>query len=126
MQGSSRALGGGARGAERAERVFVREYEGGRLLREEPVLASELEAVLGPFRRRSERQERRQRRRRRVRPPQLISLPCMQGGSCATIVLPAKAASWDAHRDGIEAAHHAFPHMLHRHDPCRESAVKAA
>ena len=63
LHGSSRALG---KGGERGERVFVREYEAGRLLREEPVLASELEAIFGPFRRRSDRQERRQRRRRRV------------------------------------------------------------
>jgi hypothetical protein len=52
--------------------VFVREYEAGRLMREDPISAEELEAVFGPFRRRSDRLERRQRRRRRVVPPTLL------------------------------------------------------
>ena len=51
---------------DRAERVFVREYEAGRLVREDPIAPEELEAVFGPFRRRADRAERRQRRRRRV------------------------------------------------------------
>lgn len=51
---------------DRAERVFVREYEAGRLVREDPISPEELEAVFGPFRRRADRAERRQRRRRRV------------------------------------------------------------
>ena len=77
--GGARGGGGGGGGnAERAECVFLREYEGGRLLREEPVLAAELEAIFGPRsfpgRRRSERPERRQRRRRRVR-VRLVWLP---------------------------------------------------
>lgn len=53
---------------ERAERVFVREYAAGRLIREDPISPEELEAVFGPFRRRADRAERRQRRRRRVWP----------------------------------------------------------
>ncbi len=44
----------------------MREYEAGRLVREDPIAPEELEAVFGPFRRRADRAERRQRRRRRV------------------------------------------------------------
>ncbi|CAL8463328.1 g2862 [Coccomyxa elongata] len=60
------APGRAAGRGDRAERVFVREYEAGRLMREDPISAEELEAVFGPFRRRADRAERRQRRRRRV------------------------------------------------------------
>lgn len=51
----------------RGEKVFIREYEAGRLLREDFVSAEEMEAVFGPFRRRAkDKAERRQRHRRRV------------------------------------------------------------
>lgn len=62
------ARGGGA--AERGERgdrparVWVREYEDGRLLREDELGAEELEAAFGPLTHRSARHS---RRRRRVR-----------------------------------------------------------
>ena len=69
---------------EKAERVFIREYEAGRLLREDLVSAEEMEAVFGPFRRRArDKAQRRQRHRRRVGPPSrthactlLWSKPC--------------------------------------------------
>ena len=52
----------------KGEQVFLREYEAGRLLREDFVLPEEMEAVFGPFHRRArDRAERRQRRQRRVR-----------------------------------------------------------
>ena len=55
---------------EKAERVFIREYEAGRLLREDLVSAEEMEAVFGPFRRRArDKAQRRQRHRRRVEFP---------------------------------------------------------
>jgi len=51
----------------KGEKVFLREYEAGRLLREDFVSAEEMEAVFGPFRRRAkDKAERRQRHRRRV------------------------------------------------------------
>lgn len=51
----------------KGEKVFIREYEAGRLLREDFVSAEEMEAVFGPFRRRAkDKAERRQRHRRRV------------------------------------------------------------
>ena len=50
--------------------MFIREYEAGRLLREDLVSAEEMEAVFGPFRRRArDKAQRRQRHRRRVRHP---------------------------------------------------------
>ena len=50
--------------------MFIREYEAGRLLREDLVSAEEMEAVFGPFRRRArDKAQRRQRHRRRVRSP---------------------------------------------------------
>ena len=49
--------------------MFIREYEAGRLLREDLVSAEEMEAVFGPFRRRArDKAQRRQRHRRRVGP----------------------------------------------------------
>ena len=48
--------------------MFIREYEAGRMLREDHISAEEMEAVFGPFRRRAkDKAERRQRHRRRVR-----------------------------------------------------------
>ncbi len=52
----------------KGEKVFIREYEAGRMLREDHISAEEMEAVFGPFRRRAkDKAERRLRHRRRVR-----------------------------------------------------------
>lgn len=57
----------GPKAGGKGEKVFLREYEAGRLLREDFVSAEEMEAVFGPFRRRAkDKAERRQRHRRRV------------------------------------------------------------
>ena len=65
----------GERG-ERGDRVWVREYEDGRLLREDELGAEELEAAFGPL---SQRASRHTRRRRRVR-----EAPC----PCAPLKFP--------------------------------------
>ena len=57
--------------------MFIREYEAGRLLREDLVSAEEMEAVFGPFRRRArDKAQRRQRHRRRVGPPACTPAHC--------------------------------------------------
>ena len=54
--------------------MFIREYEAGRLLREDLVSAEEMEAVFGPFRRRArDKAQRRQRHRRRVSPSHTLA-----------------------------------------------------
>ncbi|KAK9815279.1 hypothetical protein WJX72_000998 [[Myrmecia] bisecta] len=58
---------------ERAETVYIREYEDGRLIREDPVSGEELDAVFGPFKRRLERRNRRRMRKGdTVRPGETI------------------------------------------------------
>ena len=47
------------RSADRQEAVYVREYEAGRLIREHPISAEELQAVFGRTRRRPDRATRR-------------------------------------------------------------------
>lgn len=46
--------------------VFLRQYEHGKLLREEVVSAEELDAVFGPLQKRQERRQRRRLKSKRV------------------------------------------------------------
>ena len=87
---------GGAWPAERGERgdrVWVREYEDGRLLREDELGAEELEAAFGPL---SQRASRHTRRRRRVREapwpctPFSLRTCVLLGQRCAEM----RTASW--------------------------------
>ena len=51
---------------ERGDSVFIREYSGNKLLREDAISAEELDAVFGPFERRQERRQKRRIRTKRV------------------------------------------------------------
>lgn len=65
---------------ERGDRVWVREYEDGRLLREDELSAEELEAAFGPL---SQRASRHTRRRRRVREPPYSRSEAQRAGAGA-------------------------------------------